>query len=75
MDDDAKVWGIFFVIGAVLGCIFGGIIWDSIKCMDHFKHGYGQALIDAKEGKPPRYKLFYRGDGTVTWIENKSEVK
>ena len=73
--DDSKICGIFFGIGFVLGCILGGIVWDFIKYEDHFKHGYGQAIIDTKEGNPPRYKLFYCGDGTMTWIENKAGVK
>lgn len=34
-----------------------------------------QTLLDTKEGKPPRYKLFYRGDGTVTWIRTTTEVR
>lgn len=75
MDDENKVWGIFFGVGFVLGCILGGIVWDFIKYEDHFKHGYGQAIIDARDGNPPRYKLFHRGDGTMTWVENKAGVK
>lgn len=73
--DDSKICGIFFVIGFVLGSILGGIFLDFIKYEEHFKHGYGQAIIDTKEGNPPRYKPFYRGDGTMTWIKNKAEVK
>lgn len=73
--DDSKIWGIFFVIGFVLGCTLGSIVMDWINFEDHFKHGYGQAIIDTKEGKPPRYKLFYRGDGTVTWIRTTTEAR
>jgi hypothetical protein len=73
--DDTKVWGIFFGIGFVLGSVIGGIFWSFACFEDNFKHGYGQALIDTKEGNPPRYKLFYRGDGTMAWIKNNVEVK
>ena len=60
--------------------------WETFKNLLHIsqlnvsgvrinRHGYGQAIIDTKEGKPPRYKLFYRGDGTVTWIRTTTEVR
>lgn len=73
--DDSKIWGIFFITGLVLGCIVGGIFGNFAMYEDHFKHGYGQAIIDARDGNPPRYKLFHRGDGTITWIKNNAGVR
>lgn len=74
--DDSSIFGTFgFIVGAILGITLGWFLGDMIASHREFTNGYGQALIDAREGTPPRYKMFYRGDGTMTWIENKVEGK
>ena len=70
--DDTSIFGtIGFVIGAILGIALGWFIGDITASHREFTMGYGQALIDARDGNQPRYKMFYRGDGTMTWVENK----
>lgn len=64
-----------FVVGAILGIALGWFIGDLTGSDREFTKGYGQALIDAREGNQPRYKMFYRGDGTMTWIKTTTEVK
>ena len=74
--DDSSAFGIIgFVVGAILGIVLGWFIGDITTSDLEFTKGYGQALIDAREGNQPRYKMFYRGDGTMTWIKNKAEDK
>lgn len=70
MDDQSIFGTIGFVIGAILGIVLGWFIGDITTSDKAFALGYGQALIDAREGNQPRYKMFYRGDGTMTWIKN-----
>ena len=70
MDNESTFGIIGFVVGAILGIVLGLFIGDLTTSDREFTKGYGQALIDAREGNQPRYKMFYRGDGTMTWIKN-----